>query len=113
MLYISEIKLPTDRVTLGDIRQREGLLVDRKLSDIRDAQRIERGLCERAIAGVPVDAFFPCRVARENITRAESIEALSEIYEQYGLSRGIHETEQLVREFEMQVRHLNRGASRG
>lgn len=97
------MELPSDRITLGQMRIKEPELFTReslRAHGLSEAEAlslysIELRLAERAFAsaaGVP-DPY-------PKTSRSWQAEILNEAYVRYGVSRGIHETEELMRSME-------------
>lgn len=96
------IAYPMDQVTLGDMRRQEPILFNRIIdfSDGNDAltvHAIEQRVAEKAFAkrlGLPdpYPTYF--------FNRYDMIAALNDGYKPYGISTGIHQTRQLVRDIE-------------
>lgn len=97
------IKFPSDAITLGQIRVQEPNLfcphvLDRLHADEIDAvatHRWELRLAEKAFAEV---LGLPNPLPRDD--RRGVVQMLNEAYKQYGISSGMHQTRQLVRDIE-------------
>lgn len=101
---VSSIAFPSDAITLGQMRKQEpGLFTDNALQSTKllDCDAVathwwERVLAENAIARAAGRSLPHPDVDRTHVVN----DLLHEAYEMYGLSKGIHETGQMVQRFE-------------
>jgi hypothetical protein len=97
------LKLPSDRITLGQMRLQEPNLFTRENPNgILDAegislQRIEQELAEWAFAAAAGRSPEPID------DRPEVIEILTRGYQRYGLSSGMNQARELVRQLEAEA----------
>lgn len=103
-LDFSKIAFPTDSVSIGRIRRIEPDVVDE--DDVRVEDSTLRAAISHEVA-VAVEAFrtaqghSPTTDGLEQ--RGHNLEVLNEVYVLYGLSAGMHQTDQLLREIESQA----------
>ncbi|HEY4311057.1 MAG TPA: hypothetical protein VGN12_16520 [Pirellulales bacterium] len=103
---LSSIRLPSDRITFGQMRasqpevfRRERLLTERASEvDVCSIFMLEECLAQRAYAAAigQQPPHFPALADHR-----EMIEMLDDAYREYGLSGGLEETKQFVRGIEI------------
>ena len=114
----TSMKFPTDSITLGQMRAHEpNLFNSAALDKLRatgcDAiatHRLELRLAEQAVA-----LAVGSSTQRPNDDRRDLVEMLNRAYKVYGVSSGIQQTWQLVRDFEAEAvrqAHMRVGKSR-
>lgn len=114
LLDFAKIALPSDRITLGSMRRRapqcagEECVRSLGVSGAADAHCTEVVLCERAYARATGEYGSARSVSRE-----ELMEGLDEVYQEYGISRGMHETAELVRRLEAEAARQGQDVRRG
>ena|ERR1700722_8759986 len=105
-LDLSQMPFPTDKVTIGAIRQRQPSLfinedADIARFDVFATMSVERVLAKKAFAkaaGLPDP--FPDDGSMSTYTRQEAVWMLNSDYQRYGISTGLHQTRELVKDFE-------------
>jgi hypothetical protein len=114
-LDFAALPLPSDRVTLGMLRRRQPTVFDRlsdwripaDLLEILATVHLENIVARRAFAA---ECKQPDPLPTED--RRELIRMLNDDYQRYGISSGMQETRQLIRDLEaaarQQARHLGR-----
>lgn len=114
VLDITKIILPTDRVTLGQMRRREPRLFDSSNTSMYRAEnafaivafQLEQSLAEKAFAKelkIPEgDSYFD---------RRRLISLVDDAYRKLGLSTGKHESQEMIKSFEDAARQQARELS--
>ncbi|HEV3304494.1 MAG TPA: hypothetical protein VG055_32890 [Planctomycetaceae bacterium] len=111
---LATLGFPSDRVTLGQLRRRQPTIFDQNSKfripagslEILATVHLENVVARRAFAAeCNLADLFP------NEDRRELIHLLDAEYRRYGISSGIHQTRQLLRELEAAARKQGREQS--
>ena len=107
----TSIKFPSDRITVGDIRRENPERFESEVASRTDTldlvvyleRLLALGAYEKAM-GKQGDS-----IGKTDMNREDCLKELTEYYGTYGVAKGIHHTEQLVRDIETQAVAQSRG----
>lgn len=103
ILRTGELVLPTDGVPLGRLRQTEPHLFREYIVDAEDSDVIAAVGHELSIAHAAFREAVGLPHPDGYYGRAHNVDVLNDVYARYGISSGMHQTEELVRGIERQA----------